>query len=230
MPKNYAIILAAGSGSRMGDFKPKAFLKLKELYILEYSIIQFSKTDAIDHIILVIPKEYKNFTEDLILEKKYVKVSQVLVGGQNRFESSRKGLTSIKAPNSRVLIHDAARPLISQDIIEKCLLSLNSFEAVNVLSPVTDSLVQLYEGKIISSVNREEYRQVQTPQGFLISTINEAHKLALKENLENITDDYHLVLKYKTGTSTWIEGSRLNFKITFPKDLELASLITDHWK
>ena len=225
MSKNYALILAAGSGNRIGQSTPKCFLKLNDFYILELCILQFLNNANIDHVILVIPKKYKSLISNLVIEKNYSKVQDIIIGGEDRFESSRLGLSSIKEPDSKVLIHDAARPFVSENIINNCLSSLIKFNAVNVLSPIADSVVQLKNGEIISLVNRDQYRQAQTPQGFLVSAIKAAHKMALKENLQNITDDYNLVMKYKTGSTAWIEGSRLNFKITYPDDLELATAI-----
>jgi len=222
MPKTYAIILAAGSGSRTKEFTPKAFLKIKDLFILEYSILQFITNPDIDHIILVVPKAYQALTKELIQNKKYIKVKQILSGGANRFKSSGIGLAIINEPNDRVLIHDAARPFITKTIIDDCMKALDKSDAVNTLSPISDTLVEFKDGEIIGIVNRDKLRRSQTPQGFLVSAIKEAHQMAEESNFEDITDDFNLVLKFKTGNTSWINGSRYNIKITYAEDLIYA--------
>jgi 2-C-methyl-D-erythritol 4-phosphate cytidylyltransferase len=222
MPKTYAIILAAGSGSRTKEFTPKAFLKINELFIIEYSILQLSNNYMIDHVILVVPKAYQAFTEELVQIKKYEKVINVLSGGANRFKSSGIGLAVISEPNDRVLIHDAARPFITKDIIDNCLNALNNSDAVNILTPISDTLVELKGNEIIGKVDREKLRRSQTPQGFLVSAIKKAHELAEENKFEDITDDFNLVLKFGTGSTSWVDGSRYNIKITYAEDLIYA--------
>ena len=222
MLKNYALILAAGSGKRVKEDIPKAFLKLNHLYILEYSILAFSSVKDIHHIILIVPEAFIGITKQFILDKKYTKVIKVLGGGKSRFESSKLGITAISDLNAKVLIHDAARPFVSERIITDCLLKLQSKEAVNVLTPLTDTVVRMNGLEISKTVDREAYRQSQTPQGFYLHCIKEAHKLAEENTRKEITDDFGLVLKYKTGSHSWINGDSMNFKITYSDDLEFA--------
>lgn len=223
--KNYGLILAGGSGNRMQEEVPKAFLEINQKYLIEYSILKFSEHPQIDHIILVVPKDYLKITEELVKNKNYQKVSAVKQGGTSRFESSRIAVNAIEEVRAKVLIHDAARPFFTSKIISDCLNQLNQFDALNLLSPISDTLIQLQDNQILGNVDRELYRQAQTPQSFQLSTIKEAHSLALSDDTETITDDFNLVLKYKTGTSSWVDGNRMNFKITYPEDLDLARLL-----
>ncbi|NOR87396.1 MAG: NTP transferase domain-containing protein [Bacteroidales bacterium] len=228
MAANYALILAGGSGSRLQNPIPKVFLKINKLYILEYSLIGFSNAANIDHIILVVPQDYLQQTQDLVQTKNYTKVVWICQGGNSRFESSMIAVNAIKESEANVLIHDAARPFISETIINKCISALKNDDAVNVLTPLSDSLVQLNPPNTITTIDRSQYRQVQTPQGFRLSSIKKAQQLALKQHQQEITDDFSLVLQYKTGSTTWIEGNRLNFKITMEEDLELARHLPQH--
>ncbi|MCK5774874.1 MAG: 2-C-methyl-D-erythritol 4-phosphate cytidylyltransferase [Bacteroidales bacterium] len=226
MLKNYALILAAGTGSRIMKSTPKAFLKLNNLYVLEYSILVFSSVKDIDHIILVVPKAFIEITKQFIRDKKYSKVIKVINGGESRFESSKIGISSISDLNAKVLIHDAARPFVSEKIIKDCLLKLQSNEAVNVMTPITDTVVRIDEDEITETVDRALYRQTQTPQGFDLNCIKEAHKQAEKHLHKEITDDFGLVLRYKTGRCDWVNGDSMNFKITYNDDFELAKNIS----
>ncbi|NPD45701.1 MULTISPECIES: 2-C-methyl-D-erythritol 4-phosphate cytidylyltransferase [unclassified Lentimicrobium] len=223
--KNYALILAGGSGNRMQEETPKAFLEINQKYLIEYSILKFSEHPQIDKIILVVPKDYLKITEELVKNKKYQKVSAVKQGGTSRFESSRIAVNTVEEDQSKVLIHDAARPFITHKIISQCLESLEQFDALNLLSPISDTLIQLQDNQIIGNVDRALYRQAQTPQSFQLNTIKKTHEAALSDDIETITDDFNLVLKYQTGTCSWVEGNRMNFKITYPEDLELARLL-----
>lgn len=224
MQKNIAIILAGGSGSRMNLEIPKVFVKIHQKYLLEYSMIQFQKNDLIDEILLVVPKNYLSISEEAI-KPKYSKVTQVLQGGTSRYESSYTGVNAVKQNDAKVLIHDAARPFISQNMIKKSIEALEKFDAVNILAPVSDTLVQLKDHQFSHLIDRQQIRKAQTPQSFSLSSIKKAHKLARNTPSIEITDDFGLVHQFKTGTHSWIEGSQMNFKITYPEDLEFAKKI-----
>jgi len=126
------------------------------------------------------------------------------------------------------LIHDAARPFISEQLISESLRKLDDYDAVNLLAAVPDSLVEVHQNKITRSLDRTVIRQVQTPQAFKLSVIRRAHELALNDKLTSVTDDFSLVEKYGNCKTSWIEGNRLNFKITYPEDLQLALAYIKH--
>jgi len=220
--KTYALILAGGSGQRMKEEIPKAFINLNGKKLIEYSIGKFSKHPGIHHIILVVPENYLSLSNSLIKTNNYSKVQLVIKGGKSRFQSSVNGINAINEEEANVLIHDAARPFLSAEIISNCIHQLNDFDALNLLSPVSDTIVKIDQEHVIGILNRESIRLAQTPQSFKLSTIKKAHQQALKEISDDITDDFNLVLKYKTGSSSWVEGNRMNFKITYPEDLEIA--------
>lgn len=221
MQKNTAIILAGGSGNRLNIEIPKAFVEIHQMYLIEYSIIQFEQNIQIDDIILVVPEEYINISEERI-QARYSKIRKVLKGGDSRYKSSCVGVNAVDEPGNKVLIHDAARPFLTQKMINESLLALDQFDAVNILSPITDTLVQLKEHKFSHLLDRSQIRNSQTPQSFRLSAIKKAHEMAQDIPVEQITDDFGLVHRFKTGSTSWIEGSQMNFKITYPDDLEMA--------
>lgn len=222
MLKNIAIILAGGSGSRMNQEIPKAFLEVHSKYLIEYSIIQFQNNDLINEIILVVPHEYLRKSEELI-KPKYPKISKILQGGASRYESSCIGVNAVGQEEAKVLIHDAARPLLSRQMINESVEALDSYDAINILAPVSDTLVQLENNKFSHLIDRSQIRKVQTPQSFKLSSIKSAQELAKNTPPEQITDDFGLVIRHQTGTHSWIEGNQMNFKVTYPEDLKLVT-------
>ncbi len=226
MLRNIAIILAGGSGNRMQAETPKAFIKIHARYLIEYSILQFQKNESIDEIILVVPKDYQSLSEEAI-QPKYPKISQILQGGASRYESSCIGVNSINEQEAKLLIHDAARPLLTQRLIQESINALDQFDAVNILAPIADTLVQLENQKISHLLDRTQIRLAQTPQSFKHSSIKKAQLLAKDTPIEQITDDFNLVLLHQTGSNSWIEGNPQNFKITYPQDLAVAKMILD---
>ncbi len=220
MLKNYAIILGGGSGSRMQKDLPKAFLKINHKYLIEYSILAFDIHPKIDELILVVPESYMDTALKLV--KNNNKTISVCSGGNSRFESCKKGVAQILETEAQVLIHDAARPFLSQKLISNSLTALRNHDAVNILIPLKDSLVHFDEQNNLIPVKREDYKQAQTPQSFKLSCIKKAHQLATIDHLKSITDDFNLVLKYKAGSTTWIHGEPTNMKITYADDLKTA--------
>jgi 2-C-methyl-D-erythritol 4-phosphate cytidylyltransferase len=221
MQKNTAIILAGGSGNRMKQEVPKAFLEIHEKYLIEYSIIQFKKCELIHEIILVVPLDYLKISVEAI-KTKYSKISKVRQGAASRYESSCIGVNAVAQDTTKVLIHDAARPFLTQKMIEESIVALDQFDAINILAPVSDTLVQLKDQKFSHLLDRSQIRKAQTPQSFKLSSIKKAQELAQNTPIEQITDDFGLVIQHQTGSHSWIEGSQMNFKITYPEDLEFA--------
>ena len=219
--KNYAVILASGNGTRFVSNKPKQFTVIMGKTILEHTIEIFENSSLIDEIIIVIIPEYRHELESILQRQSYKKVSKILEGGKTRQQSSHIGVFSIQEQEANVLIHDCARPFLSQRIIMDCIHALQKYKAVTVAIPTTDTIIQLNDQKIVQSVPERTYiRQEQTPQCFKLSIIKKAHNLA--DTNDNFTDDCGLVLKYGLCDVYVVEGESTNIKITYPKDLFLA--------
>ena len=228
--KNTAIILASGAGSRFGSEIPKQFIKLNDKTILEYSISAFEQNDNINEIIVVSNPDFIEDTKNII-QNKYRKVTSVISGGKTRRQSSYIGVNHIKEKDINVLIHDGARPFVSQKIINECIDALKTYKAVNVAVDSSDTIVEVDSKNIIKSMPvRKSLRRCQTPQCFRLEIIKKAHELAEKNKLEDITDDCGIVLKYNLADIYTVDGSVDNIKITYPKDIELAKLIINEQK
>ena len=221
--KNYAIILSSGKGTRYSSKIPKQFVKIAGKTIFEHSIEAFQNSKYIDAIIVVITPEYRDYAEEILSNNKYNKVISLLNGGEIRKESSYIGVNFIKDDEANVLIHDCARPLVTQRIIKDCVIALDKYDAVNVAIPSTDTVITVKDNFIESIPERENLMQSQTPQCFKLSLIKKAHELS--KNDKNFTDDCGLVVKYKLSNIYIIKGDTENIKITYSSDLNLAKEI-----
>lgn len=218
MAKNYAIVLASGSGNRFGGDIPKQFMLLKGKTILERSVEIFDQNACIDGIIVVITPEYIDRACSVL--SKYNKVLRVLKGGQTRKQSSYIGVNSLEDEDANVLIHDCARPLLSQKVLNDCINALNDYDAVAVASDATDTVIEVKDGFITNIPERNSLMNVQTPQCFRLPLIKKAHEMSLDD--ENFTDDCGLVIKQNLSDIYIVKGDKSNIKITYPNDLVIA--------
>ena len=218
--KNYAIILASGSGSRYGDDIPKQFVKIAGKTILEHTIEIFEKTQNIDEIIVVITPQYKSLAKKITDRNNYKKISKILEGGALRKDSSYIGISSIEDDEANVLIHDCARPFLTQEIISSCIEALKTHSAIDVAIPATDTIIKVEDEFISSIPKRSELMCGQTPQCFKLSLIKQAHKLAKNDN--NFTDDCGLIVKYNLAPVYVVKGSCENIKVTYKSDIYIA--------
>lgn len=222
--RNIAIILAGGSGSRFGADMPKQFLKVAGKMIIEHTIEAFERHPQIDEIALVSRKDFIEEMEQLAPKNGYRKLRKVLCGGKERYHSSLAAIEAYTNDDDRLLIHDGVRPLISERVITDCIKALDTFDAVDVAVPTTDTIIELSEDGSISRIpQRRLLRNVQTPQCFRRETIARAFELALKDLDFFPTDDCSLVHKYLPEIPIHVvEGESTNIKITYPEDLALA--------
>lgn len=222
MEKAHVIILASGSGERLGNTIPKQFLKVSGKTILEHTIEKFESNNNIDEIIIVVHPNYRHLLEDILLKNTFNKVTKILNGGKTRKESSFIGL-SVLNNSSKVLIHDAVRPFVSDRIIDDCINALEYYEAVDVAIPTADTIIQVNNQKMIKSIpNRSELKRGQTPQGFRVGLIKKAHLLSQSDGFCNVTDDCGLILNYNLAEVYVVDGEESNIKITYKEDLYLA--------
>ena len=218
---NIALIVAAGVASRMGNLeKPKQFLLIKEKPLFLYSVLAFENNPNIDAIIIVTSEQYIKEVQDYCSSYQVSKIKGVIVGGKTRQESVYHGLIKAKElslSDDVILIHDAARPLVSQDIITNNIEGCLEHDAVETAVKAVDTLIESKDGTLNAVLNRDVIYQVQTPQTFRFKLIYEAHKAF---NNETNTDDAGIVLKYNHPVHI-VEGDKLNFKVTTQDDLKL---------
>lgn len=219
--KNYAIILASGSSSRFGGDLPKQFIKIDNKTILELSVEAFQKNENITDIIVVCNPLYIDLCEEILPKEIFTKVNTIITGGETRQKSSFIGVSLIKEKNAKVLIHDGARPFISQKIINNCLKKLDEIDAVGVAIPSNDTIIKVDENNYITEIpQRSSLMRIQTPQGFRASVIQEAHKLTNATPELTVTDDCGMVLHFNLSKIAIIEGEEKNIKITHQSDLK----------
>jgi len=218
--KNYGIILAAGSGVRYGTDMPKQFVKIAGKTILEHTVEIFEKSKMIDQIIVVITPEYKEKANDILNKNDYKKIFKVISGGKTRKESSYIGISAINDDEANVIIHDCARPFLTERIINDCISALQKYDAVDVAIPSADTIIKTNSSTIVDIPERANLKRGQTPQCFKLSVIKKAHNLAKDD--DNFTDDCGLIIKYNLGEVYVVEGDIENIKITYPVDIYMA--------
>ena len=231
MNKITAIVLAAGSGSRMKSKTKKQFMEIKGKPVIWYSLFEFEKS-RVDEIILVTGKEDIDYCKKEIVEKYNLKkIKNVVAGGSERYESVYNGLKEVTG--NIVLIHDGARPLINNEIIERSIEGTIKSDACVVGVPVKDTIKRANkEGYIIDSPNRSELWITQTPQSFKTDLVKMAYK-KMKEELEkgnttlNITDDAMVVEEFTTNQVRFVQGDYKNIKVTTPEDIDIAELFIE---
>lgn len=228
--RNIGILLASGSGTRVGGDVPKQFLKVSDKYIFEYSLRTFNDYIGIDEVILVARPDYLDLVRSVVRDGQYNKVVRVVPGGLTRQESVFNGIFTIGHDEGNVLIHDTARPFVTKGMIERVLGALENCSAVSTVLPSVDTMFSLDEiGRVQSIPDRDFVKRVQTPQGFYLSTIKKAHYMAIKSNLNLATDDCSLVRYFKLGDIYTVLGDELAFKITTPLDLVFAEAIANNF-
>jgi len=210
-----AIILAAGSGLRMNLKTPKQFLRIKGKPLFIYSLELFNKCEFIDKIYITCNKEYMQLYSDFISMYNINNV-ECIEGGSTRQESVYRALSNVKT--SKVIIHEAARPLIDLEFLNSIATAAKDSDAVVPTIPVKFS-VAIGGGFMESELDRSKLHNIQLPQIFNKETLFAAHNMALKDNYIG-TEDGMLVFHYG-GQVKFVEGRESNIKVTTQLDLEL---------
>ncbi|EJH3425144.1 bifunctional cytidylyltransferase/SDR family oxidoreductase [Escherichia coli] len=224
--KNIAVILSGGMGSRFGGTLPKQFTKLAGKAVIEYTVEAFEKSLNIDEIIIVSHPSYVDLIWKFVKKNQWKKVTKVFNGGKERFDSTYSALQGLEGEdnNSNILLHDAVRPLINESIINNCIDALRNFEAVDVVIPSADTLVEVYDDGCISNIpNRAIMRRGQTPQAFKLGTLKQAYQRAINAQRFSFTCDCGVVRSMVPGVRVaTVVGAESNMKVTHPIDLFIA--------
>ncbi|MCQ2311421.1 MAG: 2-C-methyl-D-erythritol 4-phosphate cytidylyltransferase [Paludibacteraceae bacterium] len=227
MSKNIAIILAGGSGSRLGNSTPKQFLRVAGKPVIAHSIDVFERCAEIDEIGIVSRADYIDEVKQIVAQYGYKKVTQILSGGQERYDSSMAAINAYTQDDDRLLFHDAVRPLVTERIIHDCVQALSTYNAVDVAVPTTDTIIEVDDhNHILHTPNRAQLRNVQTPQCFKRSTIARAYQLALADPHFMATDDCGVVRHYLPQEPIFVvNGEPFNIKLTYAEDLLLLETL-----
>ena len=212
--KRISLIVAGGTGTRMGSEIPKQFLLLKGRPVLMYTIEKFFSQS--DEVIVVLPENWMEHWQKLCNEYNFYVEHKTVAGGNTRAESVRNGLTGIYL-NAIVAVHDGARPLVSNTLINQLFIAAGEYGSAVPVVQLSDSL-RILEGSTNRSVDRSAYRLVQTPQCYKVDTLLRAFN----------NKDYHLfsdeasLMEASGNTVYLVEGEVTNIKITVPEDFIIA--------
>ena len=218
--KTVAIIPAGGTGKRMGSRLPKQYLSLAGFPILVHTLKPFQRSPLIDEIFLAVPKgDLTKIRRDVVATFHLSKVSRVLAGGRERQDSVWNALMHVRREHDIVLVHDAVRPFVSGEIIERAVAGAKESGAVATGVPIQDTVKRTDPaGTVTGTVSRDGLWSVQTPQAFRRDVILDAYKKAADDGFYG-TDDASLVERMGIPVRM-IPGHSDNIKVTIPEDLE----------
>jgi 2-C-methyl-D-erythritol 4-phosphate cytidylyltransferase len=220
-----AVIVAAGKGERMGTVLPKPFLPVAGVPLLVHTLRSLDKSPLVRTIVLVIAVERELFCQDLLKQYGPFHARIVLVhGGPERQDSVRLGLVALDPECDIVVIHDAARPFISTDVLERSIMVAAEYGGALVAIPARDTIKRVNQEHVVTeTVPRHDLWLAQTPQTFRVSLIRAAHARAQALGV-TVTDDAAL-LEWAGEKVKIVPGDARNFKITTPEDLQLAEAL-----
>ena len=214
-----AIIVAAGSGSRLGSETPKQFLEINGKPVIAHTIERFQAAPSIDSIVVVLAADRAREFD----ASPYSKVQNIVAGGASRAASVLNGMNAIDDGTAVVAVHDGARPLVTVKEIESTIAKAKETGAACLVAPVTDTIKSIRGDEIAATLDRDKLRRALTPQAFKIEVLRAAFENA---DLNAATDECYLVEKLGHPIAI-VEGSSRNIKITHLEDMILAKALID---
>jgi len=221
---NIAIIAAAGAGTRMASDRPKQFLLLAGTPVIFHTLRVFEQCDCIDEVIVVLPAAESAGFLSLAGKFGVRKVARVVPGGATRADSVKRGLMAIRAATAEiVVVHDGVRPFVTVDEIERTVAAARTHGAAILVAPVTDTIKQVADQSVVTTLDRSGLRRALTPQCFRYELLREAYQHA-DVNDPALTDESALIEQLHRSVSV-VEGSARNIKITTAEDLAIAETL-----
>jgi 2-C-methyl-D-erythritol 4-phosphate cytidylyltransferase len=215
----WAILAAAGRGDRLGLDRPKAFASLNDRPLVAESLERLDASEWIEGIVVAAPPDWE---EPCILVAEEVaagKVAETVTGGTTRTESVRNALEKVPEEASVVLVHDAARPLVTDEVIERVVTALgDGWDAAVPALPVADTVKKVEGEAVAETIDREQLVIAQTPQAFVASALRDAFSQRTDEK-----SDCAGLVEARGGRVRVVQGDRRLLKITEPEDLELIA-------
>jgi 2-C-methyl-D-erythritol 4-phosphate cytidylyltransferase len=214
----WAVLAAAGRGERLGSDRPKAFARLGGRPLLAESLERLEESGWIDAIVIAAPPDWEEPSILVAEEIAATKVSSAVTGGESRSESVRLALEEVPAEAAVVLVHDAARPLLSEEVIERVLAPLSEgWDGVVPAVPLADTVKRVEGDRVVETLPRDDLVAVQTPQAFLADTL----RRAVSGDVSSATDCASLV-EAQGGRVKVVEGDPRLLKVTDANDLALV--------
>ena len=220
--KNIAVILAGGSGRRFGAGVPKQFLALAGRTVIEHSIEAFERNGGIDEVAVVMHADFLDEMRRILDRNGWRKVRKILPGGAERHLSTFAALDAYHDfPDANLILHDAARPAVSQRIVNDVVVSLKTHPAVAVAIPSADTVFEVSDERtaVVAIPDRQRLRCAQTPQAFRCGILRDAYDKALEDSGFTCTDDCGVILRYRPDIPIHlVDGDIANRKLTYPED------------
>jgi 2-C-methyl-D-erythritol 4-phosphate cytidylyltransferase len=214
----WAVLAAAGRGERLGSDRPKAFARLGSRPLLAESLERLEASDWIDRIVIAAPPDWEEPAILVAEELAATKVNSAVTGGASRSESVRLALEDVPEEAAAVLVHDAARPLLPEEVIERVLTPLSEgWDAVVPALRVSDTVKRVEGERVLETLRRDDLVAVQTPQAFVADVL----RRAVSGNVVDATDCASLV-EEAGGRVRWVEGDPKLLKVTDADDLALV--------
>ena len=219
-----AILVAAGRGERMQTALPKAFLPLSGRALLRWAADAFEDSETVAGFVAVVPDDLRTEARDVL--GGLAKLRAVVAGGKRRQDSVAAGLTALPTGfDGVVLVHDAARPLVSSEIIAAVAVAAAETGAALPVLPLVDTVKRVRDSRVEATLDRSELYAAQTPQGFRVSVLTRAYAEAEKAGV-TLTDEAMAVERLGLPVAA-VAGSERNRKLTTPDDLRWAQRLLD---
>lgn len=216
---NISVILAAGTGMRMQSAIPKQFIPIAGKMVIEHTLLVFQQHPLIDEICIVKHEKHCAYIEPIIRSKYFTKIKKIISGGTYRTDSTQAAINAYTG-DLNLIIHDAARPMVTERIITDTIKNLSYYNAIAVAIPTVDTVMQCENDLIQQIPDRELLLNAQTPQGFKHETLKRAYQLMLADGKFTATDDCAIVRKYLPNEKIFVvRGESTNIKLTDQKDL-----------
>jgi len=220
----WAVLAAAGSGERLGADRPKAFVRLGERPLLAESLERLDASGWVDEIVVAAPPGWEEPVILLAEELGCSKVRSSVPGGPTRAESVRRGLAEVPEEAAVVLVHDAARPLLEEDVIERVVTALTEgWDGAVPALPVADTIKRVEDELVVETLDRDGLRAVQTPQAFVAETLRRA--LLGGSEPPSPWTDCAAAVEASGGRIRIVAGDRRLVKVTDPADLERVAAL-----
>ena len=227
---NIALIIAGGTGNRMGQDIPKQFMHVDNCPIIIYTLNAFQKHPDIDTIAVVCLNGWETVLQSYANQFCITKLKHIFPGGENGQDSIRNGLYGLRDngyfDEDLVLIHDAVRPLLSQDIISTNIATCKAYGYAITGIQCREAILESNDGfSARTTIPRDKLIRTQTPQTFKLKNILEAHRIAHQRNIKNSVASCTLIAELDLAEMHIVPGSEKNIKITTPEDLEILKAL-----
>jgi 2-C-methyl-D-erythritol 4-phosphate cytidylyltransferase len=223
MMKAVALVPAAGSGTRMGGRQPKQYLLLGGAPLLVHTLRALARCPSIEGAVVAVSEDRIGATQALLRRFRVPRVLAVVAGGEERQDSVRLGLETISSEAAWVVVHDAVRPMVTPDLVERVLAAARIPGAATCGWPVRETVKMVQDSVVAKTLPRDGLWLTQTPQAFRRELLREAHDKAAREGFRG-TDDAMLVERLG-GRVAMVEGLARNIKITTPEDLKTVRML-----